>query len=82
MKEFEDKLHDAVADLEVVAQAGKPPEAWRAFGDQTLESFWQSWPGVRGWGEWLWTLIDNERGDKAAPVSPDAEHEETGGGGL
>jgi hypothetical protein len=81
VKELEDKLHEAVADLQVVSQGMKPPEAWRAFGDQTLEGFWQSWPGVRAWGEWLWTLIDNERGDRAAPVAPDAEHEETGGGG-
>jgi hypothetical protein len=30
----------------------------------------------------MWTLINNERGEKATPVAPDAEHEETGGGGL
>ncbi len=81
MKEMEDKLGEAVADLEIVSQGLKAPDAWREFGDLTLEAFWQSWPGVRAWGEWLWTLIDDERGDRAAPVAPDAEDEETGGEG-
>jgi hypothetical protein len=35
---------------------------------------------VRAWGEWLYTLIDKERGEKAEPVSPHDEHEEIGGG--
>jgi hypothetical protein len=82
MDESEETLHDSIAALQELARSVKPPEAWRSFGDLTLEQFWQSWPEVRGWGEWMWTLIDNERGEKAAPVAPDAEHEETGGGGL
>ncbi len=82
MKEHEDRVHDAVASLDMVSQEIKPPDAWREFGDLSLEAFWQSWPSVRAWGEWLWTLIDNERGGKAAPVAPDAEDEELGGGGL
>jgi hypothetical protein len=78
--DFEDTLNDSMAGLEEVAGQTKPPEAWRDLDDVTLERFWQTWPQVRAWGQWLWTLIDNERGDKAAPVVPDAE-EEIGGGG-
>lgn len=78
--DLEDTLNDSIAGLEEVAGQTKPPEAWRDLDDVTLERFWQTWPQVRAWGQWLWTLIDNERGDKAAPVAPDAE-EEIGGGG-
>ncbi len=81
MDEREESLQDALAALEEVAGEVKPPDAWRDFGDLTLERFWQSWPTVRAWGEWLWTLVDNERGDKATPVAPDAGDEEIGGGG-
>ena len=81
MDEHEETLQDSLAGLEEVTAGTKPPDAWRDFGDVTLERFWQSWPNVRAWGEWLYTLIDNERGEKAEPVAHDAEHEETGGGG-
>ena len=80
MDDLEETLNDSMAGLEEVAGQAKPPEAWRDLGDTTLERFWQTWPQVRAWGQWLWTLIDNERGDKATPVGPDAE-EEIGGGG-
>jgi hypothetical protein len=78
--DLEEALNDSMAGLEEVAGQAKPPEAWRDLGDTTLERFWQTWPQVRAWGQWLWTLIDNERGDKATPVAPDTE-EEIGGGG-
>ena len=81
MDDVEQSFQDALAALEEVSAETKPPDAWRDFSDMTSERFWQTWPQIRGWGEWLYTLIDNERGDKAEPVSPDAEHEETGGGG-
>jgi hypothetical protein len=80
MDEVEESLHDSIAAIEEVAAGVKPPEAWTRFGDLTLEKFWQSWPNIRAWGEWLYTLIEKERGDKAEPVAPDAEHEEIGGG--
>lgn len=80
MDELDDKLHDAVAELEVVARSVKPPDAWRSFGDLTLEKFWQAWPEVRGWGQWMWQLIDAERGEKAAPVT-DPELDESGSSG-
>jgi hypothetical protein len=81
MDEVEESLQDSMAAIQEVAHSVKPPDAWRRFGDVTVESFWQSWPEIRAWGEWLWTLIDNERGEKATPVAPDAETDETGGGG-
>jgi hypothetical protein len=76
--DLEDRFHDAVSALALVSQEMKSPDAWRAFGDVTLEEFWQTWPSIRGWGEWLWRLVDGERGEKAVPV---AEDEELGGGG-
>ncbi len=80
MEQLEEKVHDAVADLEVVAQEVKPPEAWRSFGDLTLEKFWQAWPGIRAWGEWMWQLIENERGSGAAPAGdPDLDESGTAG---
>jgi hypothetical protein len=43
------------------------------------EDFYRAWPQIRGWGEWLWQLIDGERGEKAAPEK-DPELDETGDG--
>jgi hypothetical protein len=75
-----ERFHDAVGSLEGLAGEIKPPEAWRAFGDQYLEDFWRAWPEVRAWAQWLWQLVDDERRDRAAPVT-DPEFDDTGGGG-
>lgn len=80
MEELEETVNESVTGLQEVAASTKPPEAWRSFGDATLEQFWQSWPDVRAWGEWLWQLIDKERGEKAAPVT-DPELDESGSAG-
>jgi hypothetical protein len=80
MDEVEESLQDSIAALEEIAASVKPPDAWSGLSDVTAERFWQAWPNVRAWGEWLYTLIDKERGEKATPVEPDAEHEEIGGG--
>jgi len=81
MDDVEQSFQDALAALEEVSAEVKPPDAWRDFGDVTVERFWQAWPNVRAWGEWLYTLVQNERGEQAAPVGDDDEHQETGGGG-
>jgi len=79
--EMEEQFHDAIAKLEIVTQEGKPPDAWREFDHVALEDFWRAWPDIRGWGEWLWQLVDKERGEKAAPLSQeDSDYEEIGGG--
>ena len=80
MDELEETLNDSITGLQEVASSIKPPGAWRSMGDLSMEQFWQSWPEVRAWGEWLWQLIDKERGDKAAPVS-DPELDESGSAG-
>jgi hypothetical protein len=80
VEEFEDTLNDSIAGLHEVAASVKPPEAWRRFGDMTTEQFWQTWPEIRAWGEWLFTLIQNERAEKAAPVT-DPDLDESGGAG-
>jgi hypothetical protein len=80
MDEVEESFQDAVAALEEVAHTVKPPDAWRRFGDLTVERFWQSWPDVRAWAEWMWRLADAERGEKAAPVEdPDLDESGTAG---
>lgn len=79
-KEFEDRFHEAVTSLEEIAGEVKPPDAWDGFGPVALEEFWQAWPSIRGWGEWLWRLVDAERGEKAAPED-DSPYDETGGSG-
>jgi hypothetical protein len=75
----EQAFQDAILTLETHAQETKAPETWRSLSDQTTEDFFRAWPQIRAWGEWLWQLIDNERGEKAAPVS-DPELDETGEG--
>lgn len=80
MDELEDTLNDSIAGLREVAASVKPPDAWRRFGDVSTEQFWQSWPEIRAWGEWLYTLINNERADKAAPAT-DADFDESGTSG-
>lgn len=80
MKEVEGSVQDSMAALQEVAHTTKPPEAWRGFSDVTLEQFWQAWPDVRAWGEWMWRLIDAERGERAAPVTdPDLDESGTSG---
>jgi hypothetical protein len=38
------------------------------------------WPEIGAWGQWLWQLIDHERGDQAAPVDdPDLDESGTAG---
>ncbi len=76
---LEERFQHAIAELAVVSQSMKAPEAWRAFGDLAMEDFWRDWPEVRGWGEWLWQLIDNERRERSSPVI-DEELDETGEG--
>ena len=80
-KGSEDRFHEAIAALEEVSGEVKPPQAWDDFGPVPLEEFWQSWPQVRAWGEWLWRLVDADRGERAAPASDDSPYEETGGSG-
>lgn len=80
MDEIDESLQDSISALEEIAADVKPPEAWSRLDSVTVERFWQAWPNVRAWGEWLFTLADKERGEKAEPAAPDAEHEEIGGG--
>jgi hypothetical protein len=80
MDELEETLNDSLAGLQEVAHSVKPPDAWRRFSDLSVEQFWQSWPEVRGWGEWMWQLIDNERRDRAEPVT-DPDLDESGSAG-
>ncbi|HEX2030298.1 MAG TPA: hypothetical protein VHL78_02700 [Actinomycetota bacterium] len=80
MEELEETLNDSVSGLQEVAATVKPPEGWRRFQDVTIEQFWQSWPEIRAWGEWMWQLIDAERGEKATPVA-DPELDESGSAG-
>jgi hypothetical protein len=77
---MEERLHDAISELEMVAHSIKPPEAWREFGELTTEQFYRVWPDVGAWGQWLWQLIDHERGDKAAPID-DSDLDESGSAG-
>ncbi|HWC31843.1 MAG TPA: hypothetical protein VG709_01790 [Actinomycetota bacterium] len=81
MDEVDDRLQDALATFEELAHETKPPEAWRNLSEPTVEKLWQAWPDIRAWGEWMFQLIDGERRDKATPVPPEAELDETGGGG-
>lgn len=80
-QDFEERFHEAVTALDEVTGEVKPPQAWDTFGQMPLEEFWQSWPQIRAWGEWLWRLVDAERGEKAAPASDDSPYEEIGGSG-
>ena len=75
----EQAFNEAILALETRAQETKAPETWRGLSDQATEDFFRAWPQIRAWGEWLWQLIDNERGEKAAPVQ-DPELDETGEG--
>ncbi len=79
-EDLEEQFHDAVTSMDVVSHEMKPPEAWDVFGEVTLEDFWRTWPQLRGWAEWLWRLIDAERGEKATPAE-ESPHEEIGGSG-
>jgi hypothetical protein len=75
----EQRFHEAVLVLEQMAQEEKAPNAWRSLGETTVEDFWRAWPEVRGWGQWLWQLVDAERAEHAEP--DDRADVETGEGG-
>lgn len=75
----EQAFHEAILALETRAQETKAPETWRSLSDQATEDFFRAWPEIRAWGQWLWQLIEAERGEKAEPVQ-DPELDETGDG--
>ena len=63
----EQSFHEAILALESLAKEEKAPDAWRAMGETTVEDFWRAWPEIRGWGQWLWQLVDGERAEHAKP---------------
>jgi hypothetical protein len=75
----EHAFHEAILALETQAKETKAPEAWRRLSALATEDFLRAWPQIRAWGEWLWQLIEGERGERSEPVK-DPELDETGEG--
>lgn len=81
-EELNERLQEAMAAFQLVVGETKPAEMWRGMDEVTVEQFWQSWPEVRAWGEFLYQLIAKERGEKATPAAEaDSEYDELGGPG-
>ena len=70
----------AIFVLEHVAEKVAVENAEREFNEVTKENFWRMWPVVRDWGETLWQVIEDERGDASRPAL-DEELDDVGGGG-
>jgi hypothetical protein len=70
----------AVFVMEHVADKVTAETADREFNEVTKENFWRMWPAVREWGDALWHVLEDERGDMARPAL-DEELDDVGGGG-
>jgi len=70
----------AVFVMDHVAGKLAAADAEREFNEVTKENFWRMWPDIREWGEQLWRVLEDERGDMARPAL-DEELDEVGGGG-
>ena len=70
----------AVFVMDHVAGKVAATDAERDFNEVTKENFWRMWPDIREWGEQLWQVLEDERGDMARPAV-DEELDEVGGGG-
>ena len=71
----------AVFVMDHVAGKVAATDAEREFNEVTKENFWRMWPDIREWGEQLWQVLEDERGDMARPAV-DEELDEVGGGGV
>ena len=79
MEEAE-KLLEAIARLEEVADAVSPDDAHREFDETTLQVFWKQWPDVAAWAGSLWRLLSDELAQAATPHA-DPELDEIGEAG-
>ena len=79
MEEAE-KLLEALARLEEVADAVSAEEAHREFDETTLQVFWKQWPDVATWAGSLWRLLSDELAQPSTPHI-DPELDETGAAG-
>ena len=79
-EETAEKLVQALAQLEEVADALTADEAVTALDDASLQVFWRDWPNVSSWAGSLWRKLDEDLAQPArAPV--DADVDEVGGSG-
>lgn len=80
MADVADRLLDALAGLESVADEVTTDEAAARLDNATLQIFWRDWPRVAAWAGTLWRQLD---ADMAAPSSSvdDPDVDEVGGEG-
>jgi hypothetical protein len=78
--EAPDRLLDALAALDSVADEVTIDEAATRFDDATLQVFWRDWPRLSSWAGALWRQLDT---DLAVPSSSldDPDVDEVGGEG-
>jgi len=74
-----ERLLEALAKLEAVADDVTPEEAVRLLDDATLQMFWRDWPQLGSWAGALWRTLNRDLDDAAHPAHDlDAELGGTG----
>jgi hypothetical protein len=73
-----ERLVQALAELEAVADELTSDEAARVLDDATLQLFWRDWPSISSWAGALWRRLNHDMADAATPVG-DPDLDEIGG---
>ena len=74
-----ERLLQAMAQLEAVADEVTAEDAARTFDEATLQMFWRDWPAIGSWSGALWRMLNRDLADAAHPSG--ALDAETGGSG-
>lgn len=80
MNDASDRLLDALAAFEGVADEVTADEAAQRFDDAALQVFWRTWPRVGSWAGALWRQLDTDLAVPASSVA-DPDVDEVGGEG-
>ncbi|MGH2547559.1 MAG: hypothetical protein ACRDZ9_05875 [Acidimicrobiales bacterium] len=80
MGDISDRLVDALATLEEVADALTAEEAAAELDEATLQVFWRDWPQLSSWAGSLWRQLNDDLALPATPAS-DPAVDEVGGEG-
>jgi len=78
--DISERMSEALAALEAVADSATPVEASANFDDAALQVFWRDWPRVSAWAGSLWRLLNEDLSRPSSAVG-DADIDEVGGEG-
>jgi hypothetical protein len=78
--DISERMSEALAALEAVADRATPAEASATFDDAALQVFWRDWPQVSAWAGSLWRLLNEDLARPSSAVG-DSDIDQVGGEG-